>query len=49
MCRLAAESVEQGAFSFTTGLTLPPGSYATTDELIEITRAIAPYEGAFLR
>ena len=47
MCRLAAESVEQGAFSFTTGLTLPPGSYAATDELIEITRAIAPYEGAF--
>ena len=47
MRRLAAESVEQGAFSFTTGLTLPPGSYATTDELIEITRAIAPYEGAF--
>ena len=47
MCRMAAESVEQGAFSFTTGLTLPPGSYATTDELIEITRAIAPYEGAF--
>ena len=47
MCHLAAESVEQGAFSFTTGLTLPPGSYAATDELIEITRAIAPYEGAF--
>ncbi|MCY4529997.1 MAG: D-aminoacylase [Chloroflexi bacterium] len=47
MRRLAAESVEQGAFSFTTGLTLPPGSYAATDELIEITRAIAPYEGAF--
>ena len=47
MCRLAAKSVEQGAFSFTTGLTLPPGSYAPTDELIEITRAIAQYEGAF--
>ena len=47
MQRLAAESVEQGAFSFTTGLTLPPGSYSTTDELIEITKAIAPYDGAF--
>ena len=47
MCRLAAESVEQGAFSFTTGLTLPPGSYAATEELIAITRAIAPFEGAF--
>ena len=47
MCRLASESVEQGAFSFTTGLTLPPGSYAATEELIAITRAIAPFEGAF--
>lgn len=47
MQHLAAESVEQGVFSFTTGLTLPPGSYSTTEELIEITKAIAPYEGAF--
>ncbi len=47
MRRLAAESIEQGAFSFTTGLTLPPGSYADTEELIEITRAIAPFEGVF--
>ncbi len=47
MRRLAAESVEQGAFSVSTGLTLAPSSYATTDELVELVEAISPYEGAF--
>lgn len=44
---LAAEAVEQGAFSFTTGLTLPPSSYSDTDELAAIADAVAPYDGAF--
>ena len=44
---LAAEAVEQGAFSFTTGLTLPPSSYADTDELAAITEAISVHDGAF--
>ena len=47
MRRLAAESVEQGAFSLTTGLTLPPSSYADADEVAALVEAIAPYEGAF--
>jgi len=47
MRRLTAEAVEQGAFAFTTGLTLPPGSYATTDEIVSIVEAIKPYDGAF--
>ena len=47
MRRLAAESVEQGAFSLTTGLTLPPSSYADADEIAALVEAIAPYEGAF--
>ena len=47
MGRLAAESVEQGAFSLSTGLTLPPGSYASTDEIVALAEAIAPYENAF--
>ena len=47
MRRLAAESVEQGAFSLTTGLTLPPSSYATTEEIVALVEAIALYEGAF--
>lgn len=47
MQRLAAEAVEQGAFGLSTGLTLPPSSYATTDEIVELVKAIAPYPGAF--
>ncbi len=47
MQRLAAETVEQGAFGLSTGLTLPPSSYATTDEIVEVAQAIAPYEGTF--
>ena len=47
MRRLAAEAVEQGAFAVSTGLTVAPSSYATTDELVELVEAISPYEGAF--
>ena len=45
--RLAAASVERGAFGLSTGLTLPPSSYATSEEIIGLARAIAPYEHAF--
>ena len=44
---LAAEAVEQGAFSISTGLTIAPSSFATTDELVELVSAISQYEGAF--
>ena len=44
---LAAESVEQGAFAISTGLTVAPSSYATTDELVSLVKAIAPYDNAF--
>ena len=47
MRRLAAEAVEQGAYSVTTGLTLPPSSYATTDEIVSIVQATAHYDGVF--
>ena len=47
MKRLAVEAIEQGAFSISTGLTIVPSSYASTDELVELVKAIAPYEGAF--
>ena len=47
MRRLAAEAVEQGAYAVTTGLTLPPSSYATTDEIVAIVQAIAHYDGVF--
>ena len=47
MRRLAAEAIEQGAFSLSTGLTIVPSSFASTDELVELTEAIAQFEGAF--
>ncbi len=47
MRRLAAQSVEQGAFGLSTGLTLPPSSYALTAELVSLAEAIAPYRHAF--
>ena len=47
MQRLAAEAVEQGAFSLSTGLTVTPSSYATTEEIVALCGAIAPYEHAF--
>ena len=47
MRSLAAEAMEQGAFALSTGLTIAPSSYATTDELVALVEAISPYEGAF--
>ena len=47
MQRLAAEAVEQGAFSLSTGLSLSPSGYMSTEEIVELCRAIAHYEGVF--
>ena len=47
MQRLAAESIEQGAFSLSTGLSLAPSGYMSTDEVVELVKAISPYNGAF--
>ena len=40
MRRLLRESIDQGAWGFSTGLVYPPGSYGGTDEVIEIGRAL---------
>ena len=47
MRHLAAQSVEQGAFGLSTGLTLPPSSYGGTPEIVSLAEAIAPYRHAF--
>ena len=47
MKRLAAEAVEMGAFSLSTGLSVTPSAYARTDEIVALCEAIRPYEGAF--
>ena len=47
MKRLAEESIEQGAFSITTGLTITPSCYAPTEEIVELCKSVARYDGAF--
>lgn len=37
-----------GAFGVATALIYPPGNYASTDELIELARAMAPFGGVYI-
>ena len=45
MKQLADQAMQDGAFGISSGLIYPPSSYAVVDELIEVTKAIAPYHG----
>jgi N-acyl-D-aspartate/D-glutamate deacylase len=47
MKRLAVESMEQGAFSLSTGLSLSPSGYMSTDEVVALCQAVAHYDGVF--
>ncbi len=47
MRRLMAQSMEQGAFGFSTGLIYPPGCFAENDEIIELAKVVAPYGGFY--
>lgn len=47
MCNLAAESMQEGAFGFTTGLIYPPGSYADAEEITAIAKVVAQYGGIY--
>jgi len=47
MKALVKEAMEQGAYGFSTGLTYLPGTYAKTDEVIELVKVIAPYGGIY--
>ena len=44
---LLRESMEAGAFGLSTGLDYPPGSYADTDELVELARDVARLGGFY--
>jgi len=48
MRAVTRRAMEDGAFGIATALVYPPGSYATTDELIEAARAMAPYGGIYI-
>ena len=47
MERLLAEALDAGAFGYSTGLVYPPSVYASTDELIGLTRSMAPRGGLY--
>ena len=45
--RLLSETMEQGAFSLTTGLSLAPSGYAPTDEIVALAEVTASYGGFY--
>lgn len=47
MKALVKEAMDQGASGFSTGLIYTPGSYAKTDEVIELAKVVAPYGGIY--
>lgn len=47
MKRLLAETMEQGAFSLTTGLSLAPSGYAPTDEITALAEVAVSYGGFY--
>jgi N-acyl-D-aspartate/D-glutamate deacylase len=48
MKRLLRQGMEQGAFGFSTGLTLYPSMFADSDELVELCRVVAEYGGLYV-
>ncbi len=48
MKQMLAESMEAGAVGLSTGLTYPPGGYATTEELVELSSVIREYSGLYV-
>lgn len=45
---LVRKAMEEGALGVTTALIYAPGNYATTNELIELSRVAAPYGGIYI-
>jgi N-acyl-D-amino-acid deacylase len=41
-------AMQDGAFGLGSALIYPPGNYASTEELVEIARAMAPYGGIYI-
>jgi dihydroorotase/N-acyl-D-amino-acid deacylase len=48
MQTLVRQAMEDGAFGVASALIYPPGNYATTRELGEMTKAMAPYGGVYI-
>ncbi len=47
MKAMVATAMEDGAVGLSTGLLYLPGMYAKTDEIIELAKVIAPYQGIY--
>jgi len=47
MKALVRKGMETGAFGFSTGLYYAPGSFSTTEEVIELTKEIGKYNGIY--
>jgi dihydroorotase/N-acyl-D-amino-acid deacylase len=48
MRAVVRRAMEDGAFGISSALIYAPGSYATTRELVEMAKAMAPYRGAYI-
>lgn len=48
MRELVEEGMRQGAFGFSSGLVYPPNIYSNKDELIELCKGVAKYDGCFV-
>jgi len=48
MRRLLKEEMEAGALGLSTGLEYDPGIYSTTDEVVELARVAASFEGRYI-
>lgn len=47
MKELVAEAMKDGAFGLSTALMMPPGSLATTDDLVELCKVVRDYGGMY--
>ena len=48
MRAVVRRAMEDGAFGIGSALIYPPGNYATTEELIEMAKAMSPYGGIYI-
>ena len=48
MRAVVGRAMQDGAFGIGSALIYPPGNYATTDELVEMAKAMSPYGGIYI-
>lgn len=48
MRAVVRNAMQDGAFGISSALIYPPGSYATTRELVEMSKAMSPYHGSYI-